>query len=152
MASSTLFLTLTAALSALQCVVGQAVLSGNASAVIYAAQGYGEERNMLGVLRIQQFVETLSNGTVIRYVNITGRIQSVFPGNNNHGIHIHEKLASRSTEGCSGLGKHFNPKGVVHGPQSGNATTRHIGDLGNVRSDSSGSVNIEIRDTIIQVG
>jgi Cu-Zn family superoxide dismutase len=38
-----------------------------------------------------------------------------------------------------------------HGPITADIMNRHVGDLGNVTSDSSGTININIQDSIIQL-
>ena len=38
-----------------------------------------------------------------------------------------------------------------HGPPSGNIYTRHVGDLGNITSNSNGVALVNINDTIIDL-
>lgn len=46
-------------------------------------------------------------------------------------------------------GPHFNPFGKEHGAP--NAEIRHVGDLGNVEADASGSAKINITDKFISL-
>jgi Cu-Zn family superoxide dismutase len=41
--------------------------------------------------------------------------------------------------------------GTTHGPITADIMSRHVGDLGNVTSDSAGTININIQDSIIQL-
>ncbi len=40
---------------------------------------------------------------------------------------------------------------TAHGPITADIMNRHVGDLGNVVSDSTGTININIQDSIIQL-
>lgn len=53
----------------------------------------------------------------------------------DHGFHIHEYGDLTSADG-EAAGYHFNPTGEAHGAPG--ATTRHVGDLGNIRADTTG--------------
>merc|ERR1712071_736088 len=56
-----------------------------------------------------------------------------------HGFHVHA-TGDIYTRGCSSTGGHYNPFGVVHGAREDK--TRHVGDLGNLMSDSDGKVDV----------
>lgn len=43
------------------------------------------------------------------------------------------------------------PLDVTHGPISGTLMTRHVGDLGNLTTDTNGNVNVNVSDSIIQL-
>ena len=67
--------------------------------------------------------------------------------NGLHGFHVHE--AGDLTDKCESMCAHFNPYNKQHGgPGSKN---RHVGDLGNLKSDKNGNVNIKISDNMIKL-
>ena len=70
--------------------------------------------------------------------------------NQKHGMHIHE--LGNSTNSCTSMGNHYNPTNQQHGPRdiNGVATTkRHLGDLGNIKADSTGVATFNFSDTYI---
>ncbi|KIJ54747.1 hypothetical protein M422DRAFT_24651 [Sphaerobolus stellatus SS14] len=79
-------------------------------------------------------------------VRISGILKNVSP-NSDRGFHIHE--LGDATNGCLSSGSHFNPEGKLHG--SPLDTHRHVGDLGNVHSDTNGIVNLDIFDKKISL-
>jgi Cu-Zn family superoxide dismutase len=71
-------------------------------------------------------------------VRVVAIVSGLTPG--EHGIHIHEK-GDCSAADASSAGEHFNPTGAPHGgPDS---DQHHIGDLGNITADSSGSATLD---------
>ena len=70
---------------------------------------------------------------------IVGKITGL-TANASHGFHIHE-LGSLSN-GCTSFGGHYNPFNETHG--SPEDLHRHVGDLGNIKADSTGSVNFSL--------
>ena len=68
---------------------------------------------------------------------IKGIVKGLTPG--KHGFHIHE--FGDLSKGCESAGGHYNPDGVEHGSlQQG-----HVGDLGNIVADKSGTARFQIK-------
>jgi Cu-Zn family superoxide dismutase len=60
-----------------------------------------------------------------------------------HGIHIH------TGSDCMEPGEHLNPLNAPHGPANAASGARHLGDLGNVTADASGTVDQMLRDSLL---
>jgi Cu-Zn family superoxide dismutase len=71
-------------------------------------------------------------------VAITGQITGLSPGT-EHGFHVHE-TGDCSAPDAKSAGGHFNPSNVAHGGPS--SDVRHLGDIPNIQSDSSGHVTV----------
>jgi Cu-Zn family superoxide dismutase len=67
---------------------------------------------------------------------IKGTIKGLEPG--EHGFHIHE--FGDMSKGCESMGGHYNPDGVNHG----DLDQGHVGDLGNITADDSGTASFSI--------
>jgi Cu-Zn family superoxide dismutase len=67
--------------------------------------------------------------------------------NGLHGFHIHE--AGDLTDKCESMCAHFNPYNKPHGGPG--SKDRHVGDLGNLKSDKNGNVNIRMSDNMIKL-
>lgn len=63
------------------------------------------------------------------------------------GFHIHN--FGDATNGCVSAGPHFNPYGVSHGDRVGTKETRHVGDLGNISTDSEGVAKGSFTDSLL---
>ena len=73
-------------------------------------------------------------------VKIVARIQGL-PPNSEHGFHIHEYGDCRAPN-ASSAGGHYNPTGHQHGGPESDA--KHVGDLGNLKSNKKGEANLKI--------
>lgn len=93
--------------------------------------------NIRGVIKFTE------NGNKIRIdVDITG-----LKPNFEHGFHIHQ--AGDLTDGCTSACAHFNPYNFNHGgPDS---KIRHVGDLGNIKTDKYGKAKYSFYDSMISL-
>lgn len=100
--------------------------------------------NPLGYVLFET-IETISGPTV----KISGRITGLLP-NKNHAIHIH-RTGNMSDSGgcCMATCDHYNPTGQFHGGR--NDIERHIGDLGNLKTDKNGEVEFSFKDNRINL-
>jgi len=79
-------------------------------------------------------------------VIVHGTIQGLRKG--NHGFHVHQK--GQLGNGCKDAGGHFNPFMRNHGAPTD--ADRHVGDLGNIQTNSDGSpTDVMINDQIISL-
>lgn len=83
------------------------------------------------------FKETDNNKNLL----ILGQVKGL-KKNGLHGIHIHKY--GDITRGCASMGGHFNPNNKNHG--SFTSKDRHLGDLGNLEADNTGSAKILFAD------
>ena len=68
---------------------------------------------------------------------IKGIVKGLTPG--KHGFHIHE--FGDLSKGCESAGGHYNPDSVEHG----SLEQGHVGDLGNIIADKSGTARFQIK-------
>ena len=74
-------------------------------------------------------------------VQIQAEITGLSPG--KHGFHVHE-FGDCSAADLASAGAHFNPTNKPHaGPDT---AERHVGDMGNVEADASGTAKLDYVD------
>jgi Cu-Zn family superoxide dismutase len=88
------------------------------------------------------FTEDIVNKTVIIDINLKGLSK-----NGLHGFHVHE--SGDLSEKCESMCAHFNPYNKTHGCPG--MTNRHVGDLGNLKTDSNGCAKYTIVDNVIKL-
>jgi len=113
-------------------------MSTSSSQPVFAIAVFNESK-INGVVR---FTENLSDKIVKIDVNITG----LYP-NSKHGFHVHE--AGDLTDRCTSMCAHFNPYGKQHGCPG--KRERHVGDLGNLVTNSKGEAKYTFYDNIIKL-
>jgi Cu/Zn superoxide dismutase len=95
--------------------------------------------NIRGTVR---FTEMPDQKRVAIDVNVKGLKKNAL-----HGFHVHEY--GDLSDGCNSMCAHLNPYGETHGgPDSKH---RHVGDLGNLKSDRHGCANYRFYDTMIKL-
>lgn len=99
----------------------------------------GDTSNIKGIVTFEQSSE--SEPTTIT-LNITGH-----DPNAERGWHIH--AFGDNTNGCTSAGPHFNPHNKTHGAPGDEE--RHIGDLGNFRTDDQGNSITTVTDNLIKL-
>ena len=89
-----------------------------------------------------RFTEDLVNNQIKIELNITG-----LKPNSLHGFHVHE--AGDLTDKCTSMCAHFNPYGKTHGCPG--VIERHVGDLGNIKSNNKGEAKYTFYDNVIKL-
>lgn len=96
-----------------------------------------DSKKIKGTVR---FIE--ENDHVLIDVDISGLKKNAM-----HGFHVHE-YGDMSSQ-CDSMCAHFNPFQKSHGgPDSKN---RHVGDLGNLRTNEAGIARYQMRDSVIKL-
>lgn len=89
-----------------------------------------------------RFSEDLKNACVLIDIHLSG-----LKKNSAHGFHVHE--SGDLSEKCESMCAHFNPYKKNHGCPG--LKERHVGDLGNIHSDSKGCVDTMMEDNVIKL-
>ncbi|RKP31417.1 Cu,Zn-superoxide dismutase [Metschnikowia bicuspidata] len=97
------------------------------------------DQNVNGVVHFTQAAE--SEPTTITW-EITGNAPNAL-----RGFHIHQ--FGDNTNGCTSAGPHFNPAVKNHGAPEDDE--RHVGDLGNIATDSEGVAKGTKQDTLVKL-
>jgi Cu-Zn family superoxide dismutase len=105
---------------------------------VYAIAVFNDNK-IKGIVR---FTENLNDKNIQIDVNITG-----LKSNSKHGFHIHE--AGDLSDKCTSMCAHFNPYGKTHGCPG--MKERHVGDLGNLLTNSKGQAKYTFYDNIIKL-
>ncbi|CAI6340843.1 unnamed protein product [Periconia digitata] len=97
------------------------------------------DSNVKGTVTFEQ--ENESSPTTVSW-DITGN-----DANAERGMHVH--AFGDNTNGCTSAGPHFNPHGKEHGAPSDE--NRHVGDLGNIKTDGQGNAQGNVSDKFIKL-
>jgi len=97
------------------------------------------DKAVSGIVHFTQ--ESEDGPTTISY-EITGN-----DANGTKGFHIH--TLGDNTNGCTSAGPHYNPYNKNHGAPED--SERHVGDMGNVKTDGQGVAKGEIKDSHIKL-
>jgi Cu-Zn family superoxide dismutase len=98
-----------------------------------------DTKKIKGIVRFQ---EDFKNDCVVIDIHIQG-----LKKNGLHGFHVHE--CGDMSEQCESICAHFNPYHKDHGgPDSKN---RHVGDLGNLKTDAEGIAKYSFTDHLIKL-
>ena len=80
------------------------------------------------------------------HIRVTGHIEGL-KKNSVHAIHVHEY--GDLSDGCDSAGSHFNPFNKKH--QGREDKDRHVGDLGNIYTNSKGVSIFDFKDVVISL-
>lgn len=104
---------------------------------IYAIAVFND--NIKGYVK---FTEDLTKSVCKIELNLIG-----LKPNSLHGFHVHE--AGDLTDKCTSMCAHFNPYERNHGCPG--SRERHVGDLGNIKTNSKGEAKYTFQDDIIRL-
>ena len=95
-----------------------------------------------GIHGVVKFAEDLENNQVKVELNIVGLSPKSL-----HGFHVHE--AGDLSDKCTSMCAHFNPFKTTHGCP--NSKVRHVGDLGNIKTNGKGEAKYSFCDSVIKL-
>jgi Cu-Zn family superoxide dismutase len=104
------------------------------------AIAYFNENNIKGTV---EFFESTNSNRLKIILDLKG-----LKPNFKHGFHVHE--AGDLTDHCTSMCAHFNPFNKNHGGPSAKIN-RHVGDLGNIQTDSNGNAKYVFYDNMISL-
>jgi len=118
-----------------------------AACLMFACFPFASSEVREAVATLRSLTETLGTVTFRQEgpglpMTVTGILSNLTPLNALHGLHVHERGNISSTD-CMSAKAHWNPQRMIHGNIS--SPTRHIGDLGNIKADSSGIAQINLQ-------
>jgi Cu-Zn family superoxide dismutase len=87
-----------------------------------------------------------SEGSKLNKIKIDVNIKGLLP-NSLHGFHVHQ--AGDLSDKCTSMCSHFNPYGKNHGCPG--MKERHVGDLGNLKTNSKGEAVYSFYDDVIKL-
>jgi Cu-Zn family superoxide dismutase len=109
----------------------------NSNKAIYAIAVYNEDK-IKGIVKLTEELK-------LNRVKIDVNIKGLYP-NSFHGFHVHE--AGDLSDKCSSMCSHFNPYRKNHGCPG--MKERHVGDLGNLKTNSKGEAMYTFYDNVIK--
>ena len=123
------------------------------SIIIFYLQKLTKQKKTKPLIAIAYFNENNIKGTVefeeqLDKIKIILDLKGLKP-NFKHGFHVHE--AGDLTDKCTSMCAHFNPFNQKHGSPKDTITNRHVGDLGNIQTDSDGNAKYTFYDNIISL-
>lgn len=98
----------------------------------------------VGVSGTVNFEQASPESPIMVSYNITGNSPNAL-----RGFHIHQ--FGDNSNGCISAGPHFNPLKATHGAPQDSEHERHVGDLGNIKTDSEGVAKGQLTDKFISL-
>ncbi|PIA94423.1 Superoxide dismutase [Cu-Zn] [Cercospora beticola] len=111
----------------------------NTATMVKAVAVLRGDSNIKGTVTFTQ--ENEGSATTVEW-DITGH-----DANAERGMHVH--AFGDNTNGCTSAGPHFNPHNKEHGAPED--SERHVGDLGNFKTDGQGNAKGSVQDKLIKL-